>query len=90
MASAALCMAMVVVVLGQFWLSEAAGCDPQALLGVCGDAVSKGTPPSAACCATTKEQYGCLCGYLKNPDLGKYRDPAKKILVACHLQIPSC
>ncbi|KAI5670323.1 hypothetical protein M9H77_10687 [Catharanthus roseus] len=89
MARTALCLAMVVVILGQIWLSQAADCGIEPLL-VCAAAVMDGKPPTPECCAAVKSKYDCACEYLKNPDYSRFVPLAKKILLACKLQIPTC
>nr|P86809.1 RecName: Full=Non-specific lipid-transfer protein 2; AltName: Full=Allergen Api g 6.0101; AltName: Allergen=Api g 6 [Apium graveolens Rapaceum Group] len=54
-------------------------------LSPCLAAITKNTPPSAACCNKLKEQKPCLCGYLKDPNLKNYVNSpgARKTASSC-------
>lgn len=90
---AVLCMvAMAVVVLfGELHVSEAVTCSPLQL-SPCLGAITSGQPPSAACCKKLQEQKPCLCGYIKDPTLGKYVNSpnAKKVASSCGVAVPNC
>ncbi|CAL9222918.1 unnamed protein product [Arabidopsis halleri] len=61
-------------------------------LRVCLPAVQAGSQPSMQCCGKLKEQYSCLCGYLKIPSFSQYvsSGKAQKVLTACGIPIPKC
>ncbi|KAI3500148.1 hypothetical protein L1887_35965 [Cichorium endivia] len=86
----AMCV-LVMVVLDDVQMTNAATCNPQELLP-CAAFLSSGATPSVACCSKLKAQQPCFCGYVKNPSLGQYINSpnAKKVASACGVSIPKC
>ncbi|VFQ87188.1 unnamed protein product [Cuscuta campestris] len=71
--------------------AAAASCNVQSL-APCLNAITLGTPPSAACCGSLKAQQPCLCGYIKNPALGGYVNSqnAQNVRTTCGIPTPKC
>ena len=84
---------VMVLLLGACKSSDAVVCNAMAL-SPCSDAMfSPSKPkPSADCCSKLKEQAGCMCTYIKNPNLSKYikTADAKRVAADCKLPFPKC
>ncbi|CAI9752981.1 unnamed protein product [Fraxinus pennsylvanica] len=76
-ASIALCLAVVVLLLGELHETEAVNCSPLELSS-CAEAIMMSLPPSGACCSKLKEQEPCLCGYIKDPSLSQQKYAGSK------------
>ncbi|KAL3527016.1 hypothetical protein ACH5RR_011672 [Cinchona calisaya] len=88
----ALCLVMLVVMLGgEVQVSTAVTCTITELSS-CLPAITGPSPPSATCCAKLKEQQPCLCGYSKDPTYGHYFTSPRAQTVAkiCGVPIPKC
>ncbi|KAF7112275.1 hypothetical protein RHSIM_RhsimUnG0246000 [Rhododendron simsii] len=90
---ASLLCALVVVlaVLAEAQVTEAVTCSPVELRS-CLDALTSSQPPTAACCDKLREQKPCLCGYIKNPNLGQFVNSpnARRVAATCGVPYPTC
>ncbi|XVE60870.1 hypothetical protein DITRI_Ditri05aG0161600 [Diplodiscus trichospermus] len=89
----ALCVVALVVVLlsgEKCTAADPVTCDP-AELAPCLEAFTSPTPPSDICCSNLKEQSPCLCGYLEDPNIGKYfvgNPNAERVAKTCGIPYP--
>ncbi|KAI5660220.1 hypothetical protein M9H77_29013 [Catharanthus roseus] len=83
--------AVLILLIAEANLSNAATCNPTEL-SPCMAAISSNTPPSSLCCSKIKAQKPCLCQYLKNPNIRKYigTPSAQKVASTCGVPIPKC
>ncbi|KAI7737925.1 hypothetical protein M8C21_027391 [Ambrosia artemisiifolia] len=79
------------MVMVQVHLGMAADCNP-VKLSPCLPFITgnKPPPPDSPCCNGLHEQKDCLCGYVKDPNVGKYlkMPGAKTVAKACNIAIP--
>ncbi|OIW21455.1 hypothetical protein TanjilG_03822 [Lupinus angustifolius] len=89
------CAIMVVVVtlvmMSVSHVVDAANCSPWELKP-CMWAITTSTPPSTTCCQNLKDQRPCFCGYLRDPRMKDYVDPARasEVATSCGVPIPVC
>uniref|UniRef100_A0A2P2KVB0 Non-specific lipid-transfer protein 2 n=1 Tax=Rhizophora mucronata TaxID=61149 RepID=A0A2P2KVB0_RHIMU len=83
---------MLVMVLIEARVSQAATCNPSLLMRPCLEAFSSPTPPSSLCCSRLNEQKPCYCGYLKDPNFSGYVSSpgGKRVVAACKVPLPKC
>ncbi|KAK7266424.1 hypothetical protein RIF29_19068 [Crotalaria pallida] len=83
-------MALLLVV-EVFPFAEAVTCNPMELSPCLGSILSS-SPPSTTCCQKVNEQRPCLCGYIKNPNLGQFvNSPGARIVASsCGVPFPTC
>lgn len=96
MVSFALCLAMVLVLIGgqlqgsSAEATEMGTCDAMALAS-CADAILMKKRPSQECCNAIESQFSCLCELLKDPRFGQYKDEGKRVIKECGLlKTPPC
>ncbi|KAH7852246.1 hypothetical protein Vadar_022436 [Vaccinium darrowii] len=85
-------VAVVVAPRGEVTMAaETVTCDPEEL-SPCLEAITIGTPPSKDCCDKLTEQMPCLCGYIKDPNFGKFINTpnAEKVQKSCGISLPKC
>ncbi|KAI3500152.1 hypothetical protein L1887_35969 [Cichorium endivia] len=84
----AMCV-LVMVVMDNVQMTNAATCNAQELLP-CAVFLVSGATPSVACCSKLKAQQPCFCEYVKDPRVGQnINSPnAKKIVSACGVSFP--
>ncbi|KAF7136174.1 hypothetical protein RHSIM_Rhsim08G0083800 [Rhododendron simsii] len=84
-------LAMMMALQGEVPVVEAATCNAVEL-SPCLAAITMGAPPSQACCDKLKEQEPCLCGYIKDPNLGRFVNSpnAIKVQKSCGIPAPKC
>ncbi|RAL50789.1 unnamed protein product [Cuscuta campestris] len=77
------------MLVGQLRVTDAAQCTATELRP-CLSAISSGQSPTPECCAKLKEQTPCLCGYRKDPQVGKYVNSpnARKVASSCGVSVP--
>uniref|UniRef100_A0A2P2MH84 Non-specific lipid-transfer protein 2 n=1 Tax=Rhizophora mucronata TaxID=61149 RepID=A0A2P2MH84_RHIMU len=82
---------VLVMVLTEVHVSQAATCNPS-LLTPCAASFTSSNPPSSLCCTRLNQQTPCFCGYLKNPNFSRYVSSpgAKKVIAACKVPLPKC
>ena len=78
--------ALMVVMVVQVQVTEAANCDVNVLVGACGDQLKEGGEPSAACCGVLTQQLPCICGY---PERSNWPG-LTKTCGFCHVPAPPC
>ncbi|CAL0317315.1 unnamed protein product [Lupinus luteus] len=71
--------------------AEAVTCSPVEL-SPCLGSITSSSPPSSTCCQKLREQRPCLCGYIKNPNLGQYVNSpgARRVASTCGVPYPTC
>ncbi|GJS12008.1 bifunctional inhibitor/plant lipid transfer protein/seed storage helical domain-containing protein [Tanacetum coccineum] len=85
MSSVALLVAMMVLLVANMQVTEAA-CDEKALLNVCEKYLRGGGFPTGECCKVLAEQQPCICGFPDNHDW----PGLIKCCGNCHVPFPQC
>ncbi|WCJ25330.1 Bifunctional inhibitor/lipid-transfer protein/seed storage 2S albumin superfamily protein [Euphorbia peplus] len=82
---------MVLVILSELHMSDAANCNISQLRS-CAPAMSSNATPSRGCCNNLIAQQPCLCGYMKDPSLKQFVSSpgAQRVSKFCGISIPRC
>ncbi|OVA06503.1 Bifunctional inhibitor/plant lipid transfer protein/seed storage helical domain [Macleaya cordata] len=81
----------LILIISEAPVSMAATCKATELAS-CYSAITSSSPPSALCCRKLKEQRGCLCKYLRDPNLKKFVNSAnaRRVGKTCGVPFPIC